>query len=271
MATIEPVRANDGAILHVMRWGEGSPVLLTHAWALTGRMWDLQITALVEAGYSCIVPDRRGHGKSDPGPSGFDLDTLADDVASIIDHLDLHDLVLVGHSAGAQEVVRHVARDGDQRVRAVVLSAPITPCVLQRDDFPFGVPEAAFEAIRTGWLTDFGAWVSDNSDSYFGDTQVSTPLIDVTVRMMMDTALPVVLESHRTLTRVDLRADLAALAVPTTIIHGTLDTSAPIDATGRPTADLVASATLVAIEGAGHGMYHGHTDQYNEALLAAIA
>jgi len=246
-------------------------VLLMHAWGLNAKMWDHQIPALVEAEYSCIVPDRRGYGRSDIAASGYDLDTLANDIAAIIDHLDLDDLVLVGHSAGAQEVVRYLTVHSDRRVRAVVLSAPMTPCVLQRDDFPYGVPEADFEAIRNGWLTEFGAWVSDNSVSYFGDAQISTPLIDVTVRMLMDTPLPVVLETHRTLTRADLRVELAHLTLPVTVIHGTLDTSAPIDATGRPTAELVPSANLVVIEGAGHGMDHSHTEQYNQALLTAIA
>lgn len=103
--------------------------------------------------------------------------------------------------------------------------------------------------------------MNNNTDSYFGDAQISTPLINVTVRMLMDTSLPVVLETHRTLTRADLRPDLTHLKAPVTVIHGTLDTSAPIDATGRQTADLVAGAELVVIEGAGHGMYHAHTDQ----------
>lgn len=212
-ATINPVRTSDSVALHVTRWGTGPPVLLMHAWGLNNKMWDHQVPALIEAGYSCIVPDRRGHARSEIAPSGYDLDTLANDIATIIDHLDLDDLVLVGHSAGAQEVVRYLTPHSERRVRAVVLSAPMTPCVLQRDDFPYGVPEADFEAIRNGWLTDFGAWVNDNTDNYFGDAQISTPLIDVTVRMLMDTPLPVVLETHRTLTRADLRADLGQLGV----------------------------------------------------------
>lgn len=268
--TTGPIRTGDGVDLNVTRWGDGPPVLLMHAWALTGKMWDHQIPALVDAGYSCIIPDRRGHGRSSVASTGYDLDTLAHDIATIVDHLDLENLVLVGHSAGAQEIVRYLTLHGEQHARAVVLSAPMTPCVLQRDDFPLGVPEADFEAIRNGWLTDFGTWVNDNTDSYFGDATVSAPLIDVTVRMLMDTPMSVVLETHRTLTRADLRSDLAQLTVPTTVIHGTLDTSAPIDATGRPTADIIPGAHLIAIEGAGHGLYHAHTEQYNRALLAAI-
>ncbi|MGA9278408.1 alpha/beta fold hydrolase [Ilumatobacter sp.] len=269
--TTTPVRTDDGVDLHVTRWGHGKPVLLVHAWALSGQMWDHQIPALVDAGHSCIVSDRRGHGRSGLATTGYDLDTLANDLATVIDHFGLDDLALVGHSAGAQEVVRYLALHGEHRVRCAVLSAPMTPCVLQRDDFPLGIPEADFETIRSGWLDDFGAWVHDNTDSYFGDTTISAPLLDQTVRMLMDTPLPIVLETHRTLTRADLRADLARLNVPTTVIHGTLDTSAPIDATGRPTADIVPGARLVEIDGAGHGMYHAHTHLYNEALLAALA
>jgi len=112
--------------------------------------------------------------------------------------------------------------------------------------------------------------VSDAAASYFADAQISTPLIDVTVRMLMDTPLPVVLETHRTLTRADLRVELAQLTLPVTVIHGTVNTSAPIDATGPPTAELVPSANLVVIDGARHGMYHAHTEQHNQALLTAI-
>lgn len=166
--------------------------------------------------------------------------------------------------------MRYVSLHGDARVRALVLSAPVTPCVLQRDDFPFGIPESDFEAMRAGWLTDFGAWVSENAGPYFGDATVSAPLADLTIRTLMDTPLPVVLETHRTLTRADLRADLARLEVPVTVIHGTLDASAPFEATGRPTADLVPHSHLVAVEGAGHGMYHAHREAYTRALLDAV-
>lgn len=272
MMTARPntIRAVDGADLHVSCWGDGPPVLLAHAWAMSGRMWDYQIPALGGAGRSCIVPDRRGHGRSGHIDTGYDLDTLADDLAAVIDSLDLRDLTLVGHSMGAQEILRYLSRHGSRRVAGVVLSAPTTPCVLQRADFPSGVPEEVFEAVRTMWLTDFGSWVRDNTDGYFGRGSVSEPLIDMTTRMMMDTPLPVIVETHRTLTRADLRPDVEHLDVPTTIIHGTDDLSAPIDATGRLTASLISGAHLSVIEGGGHGMYHGHCDAYNDALLEAI-
>ena len=260
----------DSTKIHVSVWGDGPPVLFAHAWALNGQMWDYQIPALTATGYRCIVADRRGHGRSDIATHGYDLDTLADDIACVLDTLDLRDVVLVGHSAGAQEIVRTVTRHGTDRVTGLVLSAPMTPCVLQRDDFPFGVAESAFEAVRTTWLDDFGTWVRDNTDAYFGDARVSDLLREKTTRMLIDTPLPVVLETHRTLTRADLRPDLAMLSLPVTVIHGTNDASAPIEATGRLTADMVAGATLVEIEGAGHGLYHGHTDRYNEELIAAL-
>ena len=264
------VHTGDGVDLHVSCWGDGPPVLLVHAWALSGRMWDYQIPAIVGAGRSCVVVDRRGHGRSGRTNSGYDLDTLADDLAVVIEQLDLRDLTLVGHSMGAQEILRYLTRHGSGRVASVVLSAPMTPCVLQRDDYPMGVPEADFEATRMTWLTDFGTWVTDNTDGYFGQGSVSEPLADMSVRMMMDTPLPVIVETHRTLTRADLRPDLERLDVPTTIIQGSCDMSAPIDATGRLTATLVDGAHLSVIEGGGHGMYHGHCDEYNEALVEAI-
>ncbi len=146
----------------------------------------------------------------------------------------------------------------------------MTPCVLQCDDVPTGVPEAAFEALRTTWLVDFGAWVSDNTDAYFGTADVSVQLKESTARAMLATPLPIVFETHRTLTRADLRADLQALALPVTVIQGTSDASAPIEATGEPTAAMVTGAELVTIDGGGHGLYQGHSIHYNDALITAL-
>jgi non-heme chloroperoxidase len=270
MTTI--VTTGDGTQLAVQDWGQGRPVVLCHAWAMSSRMWDAQVPALVDAGFRCVTFDRRGHGRSDVPSGGYDLNTFADDLAAIVDTLDLHDVVLVGHSAGAQEVVRYLSRCGADRVSGVVLSAPVTPCILKRDDFPFGIDEAIFEAQRAAWRNDFGAWVDANSAAYFGTATVSNALQDATKRMLLDTPLQVVLETNKVLTRADLRTDLLALAtldIRVTVVQGTLDASAPIAATARPTAAMLAGSTLIEIEGAGHGLYLGHAKEYNSALLTA--
>jgi len=266
----DSVRAGDGAVLHVQSWGSGPPVILVHAWGLNGSMWDYQVPALTAAGLRCIVPDRRGHGRSQTTATGYALNDLADDLAAVIDAFDLHDAVLVGHSAGAQVVLRAVTRHDYDRIAGVVLSAPITPYLLQTPDNPHGLAEADFEALRASWLADFGTWVNDGADAYFGDATVSEPLRDATVATLIATPLPVIVETHKTLTRSDLRPDLASLSVPTTVIQGSLDASAPIEATGRPTAALVAQATMIEIEGGGHGCYLGHAAAYNNALITSV-
>ena len=268
------VTSGDGTRLAVQDWGRGRAVVCCHAWAMSGRMWDAQVPALVDAGVRCVTFDRRGHGRSDVPSGGYELDTFADDLAAVLNTLDLHDAVLVGHSAGAQEVVRYLSRHGADRVSGVVLSAPVTPCILQLDDFPSGIDEATFDAQRTAWSHDFGAWVDANSGAYFGNATVSAALQDATKRMLLDTPLQVVLETNKVLTRADLRADLlavAALEVHVTVIQGTLDASAPIAATGRPTAAMLTGSKLVEIEGAGHGLYLGHAEQYNAALRGAVS
>lgn len=262
------VVGSDGTRLDVQDWGEGRPVVLVHAWGKAGRMWDAQVATLLHGGLRVIVPDRRGHGRSDVPGTGYDLDTLADDLAAVLAAHDVRDAVLVGHSAGAQEVLRCVSRHGTARVAGVVLSAPITPGLLP--DHGMAEAEAAFAAQRAGWRTDFGRWVQDGLEAYFGAAEVAPPTRQASVQMLMATPLPVVLATHRTLTQADLRPDLAALALPTTVIQGTADASAPIEVTGQPTAAMVDGAVLVAVEGGGHGLYAGHADEYGTALLDAV-
>ena len=261
----------DGIEIHVESWGDGPPVLLSHAWGLDCRMWDYQVPALIDAGYRAVVFDRRGHGRSDVATGGYDLDTLAADVSAVVDALDLRGLTVVGHSAGAQEVLRYITNDGDARIVGVVLSAPVTPCIQQRADFPYGIPESDFDALRDSWRHDFGAWIESGADAYFGEGEVSEALRQVTVRTLSNTALPVILATHRTLTSADLRSDLAGLQLPMTVLHGTADASAPLEVTGEPTARLAGNGRLVTISGGGHGMYHAHSREYNDALLAALA
>jgi non-heme chloroperoxidase len=265
------VKSSDGTTLYFEVWGDGPPVVLCHAWGLSSRMWDAQVPRLVAAGQSCVLVDRRGHGRSEIATTGYDLDTSADDLHAVIDTLKLDNVVLVGHSAGAQQVLRYVTRHGAHRTARVVLSAPISPCLAVLPDNPGGIPEEMFEAQRSQWLTDLGAWIDSSTNSYFGEASVSDSLVDCTRRMLMDTPLPVLIETQRTFTRADLRADLAGITVPVTVIHGTADASAPIALTGRPTTEMLQHVRLVEINGAGHGLYAGHDDRYNNAVLEAVS
>jgi pimeloyl-ACP methyl ester carboxylesterase len=231
-------------------------------------MWSFQVPDLVDAGFRCVTFDRRGHGRSDQARSGYELDTLADDLGAVIDGLDLHGVILVGHSMGAQEVIHYLARHGTRRAAGVVLSAPATPILRQGPTHPNGIPEAAFEAQRTAIRRDLGTFVDATSGAdYFGAVEVSRHLDAWTRRTIVETPLYVLLETHRTYTRADLRDSLASIAIPALVIQGAADKSAPLEITGRPTAALLRNNPLVMIDNAGHGVYASQAARYNRELV----
>lgn len=264
------VTTNDQTQLFISDWGpaSGPAVVFAHAWGLTGDMWSFQIPDLVEAGFRCVTFDRRGHGRSDRSRGGYDLDTLADDLNMVIDTLDLEEAVLVGHSMGAQEVVHYLGRQGAGRVAAVVLSAPATPVLLRSPDHPGGIPESMFEAQRDAIRRDVGAFIdTTSSQDYFGPVQISPHLDAWTRQQIIDTPLYVLLETHRTYTRTDLRATLAAVKLPVLVIQGDADKSAPIALTGQATAAILPNSRLAVIEQAGHGVYASQAQHYNQQLI----
>jgi len=263
------IRAADGASLAYTDRGDGPPVVFVHAWAMHARMWDQQVEALSQAGFRCITFDRRGHGRSpDPG-HGYDLDTLAGDLAAVLDQLDLKDVTLVGHSMGCAETIRYLARHGSARVKRAVLLAPATPFLTKTADNPLGLPAEAHEQIRAAWLADFPKWVHDNAPPFFTPT---TPAATVAFgeRMLLDCPLPVALACNRALVSTDLRADCAKVAAPVLIVHGDADHSAPLEITGKVTARLIPNAKLVVLPGAPHGLYTTHWAAVNAAILDAV-
>ncbi|QYU70636.1 alpha/beta hydrolase [Leptolyngbya sp. 15MV] len=161
------ITAPDGTNIFVSDRGAGPPILLLSAWALRSDAWGFHQARMIEAGHRVVAPDRRGHGRSDEPGRGYDLDTLADDVAVILDTLDLRDVTLVAHSMGASEAVRYLGRHGQARVSRLLLVAPVTPCLTQAADYPAGVPAAAFEGMRTAIAAGFPQWLSDNEAPFF--------------------------------------------------------------------------------------------------------
>ena len=264
------IRATDGASLAYTDRGSGPPVVLVHAWALHSQMWDRQAEALTQAGFRTITFDRRGHGRSaDPG-RGYDIDTLADDLAAVLHQLDLKGVTLVGHSMGGAEVIHYLGRHGGSRVKQVVLLAPATPCLTQGPDNPHGLPAAAFDHVRSTWVADFPKWVGDNAGPFY-TPQTSPETVAYGVRMMLECPLPVALATSRALTSADLRADCRKIAVPTLIVHGDADQSAPLDMCGRTTAALIPGAKLVVLPGAPHGLFTTHAEAVNQALLGVAS
>jgi pimeloyl-ACP methyl ester carboxylesterase len=261
------VRTRDGVGLFVRDWGEGRPVLFLHSWAMQSAMWAYQVADLSDQGLRCVAYDRRGHGRSDVPAGGYDMDTFADDLAAVIDQLDLRDVVLVGHSMGCGEILRYVARHGTSRVARIAFLAPATPFVLQTTDNPNGVPKAAWEATWAAWAQDFPRWVEDNKAPFF-TPQTSPQMVDWTVRMLLETPAPIAIATSRAMVMKDLRGDLSKVDRPTLVIQGDKDASAPLEMTGRPTAAGIRGAVLKVYPSAPHGLFLTHQAQVNADLLA---
>lgn len=267
------IETADQTSLFVADWGSGPPVVFTHAWGLRSDQWDYQVPAFADAGLRCVMYDRRGHGRSDRPGTGYDIDTLADDLAAVIDHFGLHEVTLVCHSLGSKEGVRYLTRHGDSHIARLVLVGPTTPLLRRTADNPDGLDpaliDANYQAVAAGvpqWCASFEA-----AGPYFGSSPGSSQgLIDWTIRMIVDTPSRVLLETFKINGAVDMRDELQKIQVPTLIVHGDQDASAPIELTGRKTAALISDATLLVYQGAGHGLYASDHDALNADVLAFI-
>jgi pimeloyl-ACP methyl ester carboxylesterase len=267
------IETTDRTSLFVTDWGSGAPVVFTHAWGLRSDQWDYQVPAFADAGLHCVLYDRRGHGRSDRPATGYDFDTLADDLAAVIDHFGLDNVTLVGHSLGSREIVRYLTRHGDARIARTVLVAPTTPFLRRTADHPDGLDPAIIDANYAAVAANVPRWCADSEAAgpYFGTSPGSSPgLVDWTIRMIVDTPLRVLLKTFKLNTHVDMRDELRKIQVPTLIVHGEKDASAPIDLTGRQTRALIAGATLIVYQDAGHGLYASDHEILNADILAFI-
>lgn len=255
--------------------GTGQPVVLIHGYPLDGHSWEKQTAALIENGFRVITYDRRGFGKSSKVMTGYDYDTFAADLNTVLETLDLNDVVLVGFSMGTGEVGRYLGTYGSARVAKAAFLASLEPFLLQTDDNPTGVPGSVFDGIRAAATQDRHAWF-DNffADFYNLDENLGTRLSEAAVRGSWNVAASsapyaayAVVSSWLT----DFRADIEKIDVPALILHGTADRILPIDATARQFRDRLPKATYVEIEGAPHGLLATHADEVNEALLAFVA
>lgn len=263
--------ARDGVRLAYTDWGSGAPVIFIHAWALPSPMWDYQRGPLSEQRLRCVAYDRRGHGRSSVPNGGYDYDSLADDLSAVLTQLDLHDVTLVGYSFGSGEIVRYLTRHGAGRIAKVALIAPAaTPFVTKTADNANGIPAEQLEFFRTNILQqDFPKWLEDGKKAFFV-TDTSPSLQDWVMQLMLTTPLRVAIECNRIMTSTDFRSELPRISVPTLVVHGDKDASAPIDLTGRPTAALIPNARLKVYQGAPHGLFVTHKDRLNADLLDFI-
>lgn len=264
------VAAKDGTALFVRDWGAGKPVLFLAGWALPSDFWGYQMLGLARKGYRAIAYDRRGHGRSgDPG-RGYDHDTLADDLASIIDGLALDGVTIVAHSMGGTEVARYFARHGGRNVARVILVGTITPCMVKRPDNPDGVDPATLAAGADLLARDFPAWIAANSEPFF-TPDTSAAMVAWGQNMMMSTSLLGAAQLAQANFVTDFRADVRKIGVPTLIVHGDRDASAPLAITAKATAALIPDATLSIYEGAPHGLPLTHVERLTAEIIVFLA
>jgi pimeloyl-ACP methyl ester carboxylesterase len=252
--------------------GDGPCVVFTHSWALNSDQWHYVVAGLLGNGHRCVTYDRRGHGRSDRHGGGWNMDMLADDLAQLIEHLDLKDVTLVGHSMGCSEIVRYLTRHGSRRVSSAVFLAPILPLLVKTADNPDGIDTAYLDASLDHLGRDVPQWCADNAVGYFGvHPQVSAGMTEWTTRQIVDTPVTTLVDTMRMGAVTDFRAELPAFDVPTLLMHGDADASAPIEITGRKTASLLPRSTLIELPEVGHGLYVTHAAPIAEEIAKFVA
>ncbi|OWM08901.1 hypothetical protein B7435_05365 [Mycolicibacterium peregrinum] len=263
MPTLETTDRTD---IHYTETGSGPVLVFTHSWGLNSGQWNQVIDRLVDKGFRCVAYDRRGHGGSGAYDGEWTVDLLADDLARVLDHLDLDDVMLVGHSLGCGEIVRYLSRHGSGRVNRAVLVAGQLPLVVQTADNPDGVPEAMLDAMLVELESDVRQWCIDNAPPFYGAHPVAPEIVDWTVDQIAAVPVETLLATQRMGAHTDYRAELAELDLPVLLLHGDADASTPIELTGRRTAALLPNAELVEIPGAAHGLYLTHADRIIDAI-----
>jgi non-heme chloroperoxidase len=265
------VTTKDGTDIFYKDWGAGSPVVFSHGWPLNADVWDPQLLFMAANGFRAVAHDRRGHGRSSQPWDGNTMDGYADDLAAVIETLDLRDVVLVGHSTGGGEVVRYVGRHGSARVAKLVLVGAIPPLMLRTAANPNGSPIEVFDDLRANVLTDRSQLYADLATPFYGANRpgstVSQGVRDQFWLMGMQVGLKAAYDCIRQFSESDFNEDLAKVDVPTLIIHGDDDQIVPIDASARLAAELVPSAELNVYPGASHGLFATHTERFNADLL----
>lgn len=252
------IETEDGASLFHVDWGTGKPVVFTHAWGLNADIWEYQLLELADQGLRCVAYDRRGHGRSsDPG-RGYAYDRLADDLAAVIDQLDLRDVTLVAHSMGNGEAVRYLKRHGSARIARLVMLSTVPP-----------QSTSNFGPLMAGLKQDRPAFLAKGVTAFTGGhPAVSPAMTDWIVAQFMRASPKATIDCMRAIAGGDFRADLRAVTVPTLIAHGDKDVVNPLDTTARKVAELLPGATLKVYEGAPHGLVITHRDRLAQEILA---
>lgn len=264
----------DGTTIFYKDWGTGPVVTFSHGWPLSSDAWDEQMLFLGQHGFRVIAHDRRGHGRSGQTWTGNNMDQYADDLAELIQHLNLNEITMVGHSTGGGEVVRYIARHGNDRVSKVVLISSVPPLMLKTDKNPAGVPLSVFDGIRAGVAGDRSQYYRDLSLPFYGynrpGAKLSEGVGDSFWLQGMNSSVIASYDCIKAFSETDQTEDLKKIAVPALIIQGDDDQIVPIDHAGRLQEKLIPKATLKVLPGAPHGLCTTHAEAVNHELLAFL-
>jgi len=268
------LKTRDNINLYVKDWGHGRPVILLHGWPLSADSWDDVAIDLVNAGFRTIAYDRRGFGRSEQPWKGYDYNTLADDLADVMDATGVADATLIGFSMGGGEVARYMSRQNGKQVIQTVLIASIVPYMLKTKDNPQGVESAVFEEMAVNLKKDRAHFFAGFFQDFYGAgllfQGVSNELLEWSRAVSTQAGLNATLDCAAAFATTDFRADLASFTVPTLILHGTADKTVPIDATGRAAAKAIPHAQLIEYEGAPHGLFATHKEQLAKDLITFL-
>ena len=265
------ITTKDGTEIYYKEWGEGPVVTFSHGWPLSSDAWDGQMHFLAQNGYRVVAHDRRGHGRSSQASSGNDMNGYADDLAAIIEALDLRNATLIGHSTGGGEVTRYIGRHGSKRVAKVVLVAAVPPIMLKTPANPEGLPMEVFDGLRAGLLKDRSQFYKDLAIPFYGanrtGAKVSQGTLDQFWLWSMQAGLKNAYESIKAFSETDFTEDLKKIDVPALVLHGEDDQIVPVKDSAKKSAKLIRGAKEIYYPGAPHGITATHQDQVNFDLL----
>jgi non-heme chloroperoxidase len=272
--TVNTISSKDGTQIYYKDWGRGPVVTFSHGWPLNADAWDGQMHFLVQQGFRVVAHDRRGHGRSGQASSGNDMNGYADDLAAVIETLDLRNVALVGHSTGGGEVVRYIGRHGAKRVAKAVLIAAVPPLMLKTAANPEGLPLEVFDAIRAGVVKDRSQFYKDLAVQFYGanrpGAKVSQGILDQFWLWSMQSGLKNAYDSIKAFSETDFTEDLKKIEVPTLVLHGEDDQIVPVNDSARKSARLIKGAKDIYYPSAPHGLTATHQDQVNGDLLAFL-